>query len=135
MRTATLVGLAAIPVGFLWHHLFGPDSAGVIVAVGVLVGVLYSGRPTPAHRAGARAGLFAPIPVAVVQVVSDTVDLWATSASLELKVVVTALFGSLVFLFLWVFGALLCIVTAAATAWIVDRSRPYLPHTADTVGR
>lgn len=134
MRPATLVGLAAVPAGFLWIALSGSESAGVLVLAGVLVGVLYSDRPTPAHRAGARAGLFAPIPLAVVLASTGLSELWATSAGLELKVAVIALVPLGVLKF-WILGAALCVVCAAVTALVVDRGRSLLGLAPDPDGR
>lgn len=131
MRTATLVGLAAIPVGFLWIYLFGTGSAVVAVLAGILVGFIYSDRPTPAHRAGARAGLFAPVPEALVQPALFVLDVWSWPASLEAKVFFTVLIGFFSVLFLWVLGALFCIASAFVTDVIASELRDRRSTTPD----
>lgn len=123
MRTATLVGLAAIPVGFLCIYLFGTGSAVIAVLSGILAGFVYSNRPTPAHRAGARAGLFAPIPEALVQPAQFVLDVWSWPASLEAKVFFTVLIGFFLVLLLWVLGAILCIVSAFVTDAVASALR------------
>lgn len=123
MRTATLVGLAAVPVGFLWIYLFGTGSAVVAGLSGILVGFVYSDRPTPAHRAGARAGLFAAIPVALVQPAQSVLDVWSRPASLEAKVFFTVLVGPFSVLFLWVLVALFCIASAFVTDVLASELR------------
>lgn len=134
MRTATLVGLASIAVGSLWIHLFGTQSGAVLLATGLLVGVLYSDRPTPAHRAGARAGIFAPIPELTVQSVANMLDLWALSAGLGVKIALSVLVGALVVPAAWVLFAFFVVGVAFGTAWIVQRVRPHLFSTAGTQG-
>lgn len=134
MRTATLVGLAAIPAGGVWILLWGTGSAVLVLLAGGVVGLLYSDRPTPAHRAGARAGIFVPLPEAVVQVALAISDVWASPIGLELKVAGTALFGILAFGTLWVFLAFLCILTAAAVEFVADRGRSYLSGGAELEG-
>ncbi|GAB3681104.1 hypothetical protein GCM10028857_04800 [Salinarchaeum chitinilyticum] len=128
MRTATLVGLASIPVGFLWIYLAGPESGIAIVLAGALVGVIYSDGPEPAYRAGARAGLFASIPIVIVQPTTSILDFWATSMALEVKILLAALFGLLGVLFLWITGALFCIASAVLAALLVDTIRPHLAN-------
>lgn len=120
MRAATLVGLASVPVGFLWIYLLGTGSAAVVVLAGILVGLIYGDRPTPAYRAGARVGLFVPIPEALVQSAEFVFDVWTWPASLEAKVFFTVLVGFFIVLFLWVVGALFCIATAFVTEVIVN---------------
>lgn len=134
MRAATLVGLAAIPAGAIWIVLWGTGSGAVVLLAGGVVGLLYSGRSTPAHRAGARAGIFAPLPESVAQVALSLSDLWGSAASLELKIAGTALFGILAFLTLWVLLAVLCIVVAAVVGLVVDRAQSYLPGSATLGG-
>lgn len=120
MRAATLVGLASLPVGFLWIYLFGTGgSVAVPVLAGILVGLIYSDRPTPAHRAGARVGLFAPIPEAIVFPAQFVLDVWSWPASLEAKLFFTVLIGSLFVLLVWVVGAIVCIASAFVTDAIV----------------
>lgn len=128
MRAATLVGLASIPVGFLWIYLGGPESAVAIVLVGALVGVIYSDGPEPAYRAGARAGLFAPVPVAIVQPTTSILEIWATSMAMEMKLFFAGLVGLLGVLFLWVIGALICIASAVLAELLVDKIRPHLAN-------
>lgn len=135
MRLATFVGLLAILAGSLWVYLFETASFGVVILAGVVVGVLYNDRPTSALRAGSRTGLFAPIPEASVQTYPGIYDLWATSASVEMKVALAALAGILVFFAFWLIGAVMCTVSAAVTARIVARTRPFLPFVTDTGDR
>lgn len=126
MRTATLVGLTFIPLGFLWIYVFGTNSPGYMMLAGVSIGVLYGDRPTPAHRAGARAGIFVPIPEAVVQASAVIPPLWESSAGLAFL----ALFSLVGLLGIWVVGALFCIVSAVVTAWIIDYLRSIFPRSA-----
>lgn len=134
MRTATLVGLGAIPLGLLGIVLFGTGSAALVILVGVFVGFVYSDRPTPAYRAGARAGLFAAVPEAVVQPAGPALDVWTWGASTGEKVFFGLLFGVVGFLFLWVVGAVFCIASAAVTEAVVDGLRERRSNAADRSG-
>lgn len=131
MRAATLVGLLAIPTGLLWIVLFGTGSASVVLLAGALVGAIYSDRPTRGYRAGARAGLFAPLPEAVVQSAAGVGTFLGTSMTVEAKVAFAVLAGAIGFLFLWVVGAFLCLTSAAVSEAIVSFVRPYLSDSVD----
>lgn len=135
MRAATFVGLTFVPLGFLWICVFGTNAPGFMLLAGASVGVIYSDRPTPAHRAGARAGMFVPLPEAFVQVWRGISPLWETSASLGTRLATVGLFSLLGLLAIWVVGAILCLVSAVVTAWIVDRLRSIFPRNASVDGQ
>lgn len=126
MRAATLVGLASIPAGFLWIALFGTGNGAVLVLTGVLVGVLYRDRSSISHRAGARAGIFAPLPELIVQSATQLPDFLAVSGS-PIFVAVLAALVVLVFLVAWVLFASLVVFVALVTALFADALGPYLP--------
>lgn len=135
MRAATLVGLASVPLGFLWIYVFGTNAPGFMLLAGVSVGVLYSDRPTPSHRAGARAGIFVPIPEVIVQVSVAIPPLWESSAGLATRLATVVLFSLLGLLAIWVVGAIFCVVSAAVTAWIVEYLRSIFPRSASVEGQ
>lgn len=128
MRAATLVGVASIPVGFLWIHLFGTGSATVLLLASALAGVVYSGRSVPAYRAGARVGLFAPAPEVIVQILSGIRSLLASGLGRDATVVLLGFFVLVAGPALWVIGASLCVLCTAVAGWLVDLTRPYLPR-------
>lgn len=130
MHAATLIGLVFVLLGFLWIYIFGTNVAGIMLLAGAAVGVVYSNRPTPAHRAGARTGIFAAIPEAIVQVLVEVPSIWESSAPLATKVTVGVLFSLLGLLAIWVVGALFCIASAFVTSWIIDHLRSFLPRSA-----
>lgn len=132
MRTATLVGIASIPAGYLWIHLFGTQSAAVLLFTGIVVGLFYSDRPTPAGKAGARAGLFAPIPELTFQLGTGVSGIWASGANVELKVVMTVFAAPLVFLVAWVLFASVVILLAVVTALGVQQVRPRVSNADGT---
>lgn len=133
MRAATLVGLASIPAGFCWIYVFGARSAVVVVFAGVVVGAIYSGRPTPVHRAAARVGIFAPLPTLVVQSYANVTDVVTQSWS---PIVTAAFVGLLLLMVLaaWVvFVFLLVVLPALVTAAIVQAAKPYVPGSVSSV--
>lgn len=132
MRTATLVGLASIPVGFLWIYLFGTQSAAVLLATGIVVGAFYSDHPTPTRRAGARAGLFAPIPELTVQTATNLGDIWQFSASPEFQIGLTVAVVALLVPVAWVLFVFFVIGVATGTAWMLKQVRPYLSNTVQS---
>lgn len=135
MRAATLVGLTFVPLGFLWIYIFGTNVPGYMLLAGAIIGVIYSDRPTPALRAGARAGIFVPIPEAIVQVSIATSTIWESSASMAAKLTMIVLFGLLGLLVVWVIGAFFCIASAFVTSWIIDHLRSFLPRSAFIEGQ
>lgn len=134
MHAATLIGLVFVPLGFLWIYLFGTNVTGIMLLAGAAVGVVYSNRPTPTHRAGARTGIFAAIPEAIVQVLVEAPSIWESSAPLATKVTVGVLFSLLGLLAIWVVGAIFCIVSAVVTSWIISHLRSTFPTSASVKG-
>lgn len=65
LRTATLVGLASVPVSVVFSLDSGPDHLSLtpVLYAGLLVGYLYSERPTASGQAGVRTGLVGALPL------------------------------------------------------------------------
>lgn len=131
MRTALLVGLISIPVGFLWIALLGSRSMTPMLLAGAVVGLLYSNRPTPVFKAGAVVGVFAPVPELLVQLYPAMSELWMSSAGIAVKSGITAVVIPLCVIALAMIATVV-VLASVATAALFEFFQPYLPDIART---
>lgn len=102
LRLATLVGLASVPCTIILTesppsgdgiYIGGAVSGGALVLAGLVVGYLYSQRPTESRRAGIRTGLVGSIGLVLLYSYNTLTIVGTNSLEIDAIVVVLTLFA------------------------------------------